>query len=98
MEIWLRLILITILLIGAFFIYRKLYFDKKRLDATLEGRRIRREKGSFDLEQYADDKLYCKNEKWLYQKNKGKKKIKKHIIAKDYSRGCSLTIRQRGNI
>lgn len=100
MEWVVKIVLIVMVLIMVFFVYKKLiseYEKQKQLIVELK-KKIREEKSVYDAKAYSEKSMYYKEHDWLRQRNRGKDPcdLKKKIKLRDYSNGCQFIVLEKG--
>lgn len=93
-----KIIMYVVIIVGAFFSYRKIITEHILLKKVIEGRKKRKELGTVDLDQYISEQKYHKGKEWLGQKNKGKHPcdLKKPIVMRNYTDGCNYIVPYKG--
>ena len=100
MTLWIKVILITMVIIVSFFGYKKVrgdYIKQKEIVMEIKTK-IRKRKSEFDIAAYIDCENYQKDRNWFYQRNRGKHPcdLKKKIKVRDFSDGCQYIIMKKG--
>lgn len=98
MDIKMKIILISLIILSSFFSYRKVCKEHFRIKKLIASRNLRKNKGIYNVKLYIDEKKYYKDQDWLSQRNKGVHPcdLKKPINVRRYSNECNHIIMKKG--